>query len=192
MTGNNTYIELDKLNEISKIDPEDLTQEQLDFIFSLCKDPSNSELQMHSAELLSEVYREIANSNKDFAKRVHILYLKYLLKPDKKFGHPVCNWLASTHLRGENLDGIPWESVREISTAAEAFYNLTDHGVSSEEVNIRVRDLVKYSGIEFAKQNRWEDLFQLICEVHVAENTMDADFYRLKIPYFFISEGVNF
>ncbi len=68
----------------------------------------------------------------------------------------------------------------EISTAAEAFYDLADAGLSSDEINVRVRDLVKYAGIGFASQNRWEDLFRLISDVHDAENTMDSDFYKLK------------
>ena len=168
------------LGELSKIAPEDLTEEQLGFIFSVCEDSANTENQIQAAAILSHVYSEIADKNKDFAKRVHILYLKHLLKPNKDFGHPICNWLASTHLKGESLAGIPWESVSEVSTAAEAFYDLTESGLSSEEINVRVRDLVKYAGIGFAERNRWEDLFRLISNVHVAENTMDSDFFRLK------------
>ncbi len=169
-----------RLEELSKIAPGDLTEEQLDYLFSVCRNSAGTEAQIQAAALLSHVYSEIADSNKDFAKRVHILYLKHLLKPNKDFGHPICNWLASTHLKGESLSGIPWESAGEISTAAEAFYDLTESGLSSEDINVRVRDLVKYAGIGFAEQNRWEDLFRLISNVHVAENTMDSDFFRLK------------
>lgn len=172
--------ELEKLDELSSIDPLELTQDQMDFVFNICKGSPDSEIQMQAAALLSEAYKKIGDKDKEFAKRVHVVYLKYLLKPDEEFGHPVCNWLAATHLKGENLAGIPWDSVQEIATAAEAFYNLTEQGLSSEEVNTRVRDLVKYAGAGFAGQGRWEDLFQLLCEVHVADNTMDADFYRLK------------
>jgi Ion channel len=173
-------VENEKLGELSKIAPGDLTEEQLDYIFSVCEDSADAGAQIQAAALLSHVYSEIADANKDFAKRVHILYLKHLLKPNKEFGHPICNWLATTHLHGESLSGIPWESVGEVSTAAEALYDLTGSGLSSEEINVRVRDLVKYAGIGFADQDRWEDLFRLISDVHVAENTMDSDFYKLK------------
>lgn len=180
MTARSYASESEALVELSKIFPYDLTEEQLEFIFGVCIDSTNAADQIQAAALLSHVYSEIAETNKDFAKRVHILYLKHLLKPNRDFGHPICNWLATTHLRGESLAGIPWESVDEISTAAEAFYDLTGSGLSSEEINVRVRDLVKYAGIGFADQNRWEDLFSLISNVHVAENTMDSDFYKLK------------
>ncbi len=72
------------------------------------------------------------------------------------------------------------ESVSEVSIAAEALYNLSEQGLSSDDINVRVRDLVKYAGMEFARQDRWEDLLMLLCQVHVADNTLDADFYRLK------------
>jgi hypothetical protein len=169
-----------ELDSLANLEPESLSQDQLKYLFRICEDPPSEEIQIKAAELLSEIYMKRANSDKAFAKRVHVVFLRHLLKPSGEFGNPKCNWLASTHLTGENLADIPWESVSEISTAAEALYNLTDNGLDSEEVNIRVRDLVKYAGIEFAETECWEDLFKLISEVHVAENTMDADFYRLK------------
>lgn len=172
--------EYETLERLSKIEPESLSQDQLEYIFRNCENPPSEEIQIQAAALLSDIYKEIAHIDKAFAKRVHVVYLRYLLKPDMKFGHPACNWLASTHLKGENFADIPWESVNEISTAAEALYNLTENGLDSEEVNIRVRDMVKYAGIEFTETDRWEDLFKLISEVHVAENTMDADYYMLK------------
>ena len=170
----------EKLDRLASIEPEALTQDQLEYIFRASENPPSQEIQIQAAALLSDIYKKIAHSDKVFAKRVHVVYLRHLLKPDMKFGHPACNWLASTQLKGENFADIPWESVSEISTAAEALYNLTENGLDSEEVNMRVRDMVKYAGIEFSETDRWEDLFKLISEVHVAENTMDADFYMLK------------
>lgn len=43
-----------------------------------------------------------------------------------------------------------------------------------------MRDLVKYAGLRFAKQERWEELFNLLLRVHLPEDMMDADLFRLR------------
>ena len=174
------FSNLEKIKQLSVLDPEKLTSDQMEFLFETCRNSTSDEERARAAGTLSVIYEKIAHKDKDFAMRVHELYLRHLLKPSQEFGHPSCNWLAVTHLQGKNLSGIPWESVSEVSIAAEALYNLSEQGLSSDEINVRVKDLVKYAGMEFSRQDRWEDLLMLLCQVHVAENTMDADFYRLK------------
>jgi hypothetical protein len=171
---------IEKLTELTKIDPEYLTTDDHDLLFNAVVNSHNEETKAQAAALISKVYSVIADQIPEFAKKTHIVFTKHLLKSSKNFGHPACNWLALTHLHGENLSEIPWDSVDEVKVAAEGFYDLIGNGLDSNEINCRVRDLVKYAGLQFTENDRWEDLFKLISGVHVAGDVMDAEFYRLK------------
>ena len=85
-----------------------------------------------------------------------------------------------THLREENLAHIPWQSAQEVANAAECFYGFCEEGLSSEESHHRVRDLVRYAGIRFVRQRRWEEVFKLLSQIHLPADLMDADLFRLR------------
>ncbi len=70
MTHRPYNAELNAIEELSKAAPRDLTEEQLEFIFRVCKDSPNSEAQTQAAALLSHVYSEIAEDDKGFAEKV--------------------------------------------------------------------------------------------------------------------------
>lgn len=176
----NHDVGFEKLNELSKIDPENLTTDDHDLLFNAAINSHKDETKTQAAVLISKVYSVIADKNPEFAKKTHIVFIKHLLKSTKHFGHPTCNWLAVTHLHGENLSDIPWDSVDEVKVAAEGFYNVIGTELDSHEINRRVRDLVKYAGLQFTANDRWEDLFKLISGVHVADDVLDDEFYRLK------------
>jgi hypothetical protein len=85
-----------------------------------------------------------------------------------------------THLREENLAHIPWESAEEVASAAECFYGFSGAGLEAQESHRRVGDLVKYAGMRFAEQERWEEVFRLLARVHITSDVMDADLFWLR------------
>lgn len=167
--------QLHTLTELAESPADRLTPEQLESIFNAAARPANDDVQMRAAMLLSELYPTYAPSNPDFAQRTHTVLLRHLRQPRKAIAHPSCRWLVITHLREENLAHIPWESAEEVASAAEWFYALFEAGLTAEESHRRVRDLVKYAGLRFAIQERWEELFNLMVRVPLPGDMMDAE-----------------
>ena len=86
---------LEKIEHLSLLDPEKLTSDQIEFLFEICRNSLSDEERAQAAGLLSIIYEKIAHKDKDFALRVHELYLRHLLKPNVEFGHPSCNEIFS-------------------------------------------------------------------------------------------------
>jgi len=172
--------QLQTLAELAELPAEGLTPRQLETIFNAAARPANDDVQMRAAMLLSQLYPTLAPSNPDFAQRTHTILLRHLRQPRKMLAHPTCRWLVMTHLREENLAHIPWESAEEVARAAECFYALDAAGLTAEESHRRVRDLVKYAGLRFTQQGRWEELFNLLLRVSLPTDMMDADLFRLR------------
>lgn len=149
-------------------------------VFEVAQQPATPEVQTRAAVLLSQWYPTIAPRDPDFAQRTHTLLLRDLRQPRKTLAHPSCSWLVMTHLREENLAHIPWQSADEVASAAECFYGTCEAGLEAEESHRRVRDLVRYAGLRFAEQQRWEELFSLFARVPVTADQMDADLFRLR------------
>ncbi len=176
----NAEQQLKTLTELAEVPPEQLSVEQRETVFSIAKEPATSEVQLRAAILLSKAYPTLAPQDPDFARRTHTILLRDLHEPHKTLVHPSCSWLVMTHLRGENLAHIPWVSPEEVASAAECFYGLCDSGMTTEESHQRVRDLVKYAGLHFARQERYESIFQLLTRVPVPSTMMDADLFQLR------------
>src|SRR5262249_5709481 len=154
--------------------------EQREIVFAAAAVPATPEVQLRAAILLSKAYPTLAPVDPDFARRTHTILLRDLHEPHKTLAHPSCSWLVMTHLREENLAHIPWESPAEVASAAECFYGFSDGGMTAEESHRRVRDLVKYAGLHFARQERYEDVFQLLTRVPVPATMMDAELFQLR------------
>lgn len=166
---------------LGDVPAERLTREQREMIFAIAAEPADEELMLRAAILLSRLYPALAPGDPDFAHRTHVILLRDLRDKRKTLAHPSCSWLVMTHLREENLAHIPWQSTEEVASAAECFYGFCDDStLSSEESHRRVRDLVKYAGLHFVRQGRYEEAFQLLTRVPVPASVMDADLFRLR------------
>jgi len=175
-----TARQLQTLAELGALPPAELAVSQLEPVFEIAAHPANAEVQLQAAVLLSDAYPTLAPNDPEFAQRTHAVLLRDLLQPRKALAHPSCSWLVLTHLRAENLAHIPWRSAEEVANAAECFYGICDAGVTSDDSQLRVRDLVKYAGARFADQQNWEELFHLLARVQLPADLMDADLFRLR------------
>jgi hypothetical protein len=178
--GSNVEQQLQALALLTEVPAETLTVEQRETVFAVAAAPATPEVQVRAAILLSTAYPTLAPADPDFARRTHTLLLRDLREPRKTLAHPSCSWLVMTHLREENLAHIPWESSAEVVSAAECFYGLCNGGMTAEESHRRVRDLVKYAGLNFARQQRYEEVFQLLTRVPVPATVMDAELFQLR------------
>lgn len=172
--------QLQTLAALTELPAEQLTQTQIEGVFDAAAHPATPEVQIRAAVLLSQLYPTIAPNDPDFAQRTHCILLRDLRQPRKTLAHPSCSWLLMTHLREENLAHIPWRSAEEVASAAECFYGFNDAGLESQESHRRVRDLVRYAGLRFAEQQRWEEVFRLFARVHLPADMMDADLFWLR------------
>lgn len=172
--------QLHTLAELAELPADRLTPAELETIFAAAARPGNGEVQMRAAVLLSQLYPALAPGNPAFAQRTHTALLRDLRQPRLALAHPACRWLLTTHLRDENLAHIPWRSASEVASAAECFYGLFEAGLSADESHRRVRDLLKYAGLRFAEQGRWEEVFNVLSRVHVPVDMMDADLFKLR------------
>jgi hypothetical protein len=178
--GINAEHQLQALATLADLPAEELSVEQREIVFAAAAMPATPEVQLRAAILLSKAYPTLAPADPDFARRTHTILLRDLQEPHKTLAHPSCSWLVMTHLREENLAHIPWQSPAEVASAAECFYGFCDGGMTAEESHQRVRDLVKYAGLHFARQERYEDVFQLLTRVPVPATMMDADLFQLR------------
>ena len=178
--GVNAEQQLQALGRLAELPPEELTVEQREIVFAAASVPATPEVQLRAAILLSKAYPTLAPLDPDFARRTHTILLRDLHEPHKTLAHPSCSWLVMTHLREENLAHIPWKSPQEVASAAGCFYGFCDGGLSAEESHRRVRDLVKYAGLHFVRQGRYEDVFQLLTRVPVPSTMMDAELFQLR------------
>ncbi len=178
--GHNPERQLETLTRLADVAAEELTVEQREVVFVIAAEPATPEVQLRAAILLSKAYPTLAPVDPDFARRTHTILLRDLHEPHKTLAHPSCSWLVMTHLREENLAHIPWESPQEVASAAECFYGFSDGGMTAEESHRRVRDLVKYAGLHFARQERYEHVFQLLTRVPVPSTMMDAELFQLR------------
>ena len=165
---------------LSELKPDHISAEQRESIFAIASEPADEELMLRAAVLLSRLYPALAPHDPDFAHRTHVILLRDLRDKRKTLAHPSCSWLVMTHLREENLAHIPWQSTEEVASAAECFYGFCEGGLTAEESHRRVRDLVKYAGLHFVRQYRYEEAFQLLTRVPVPSSVMDADLFRLR------------
>jgi hypothetical protein len=172
--------QLKTLMLLAEVTAEELSVEQRETVFVIAAEPATPEVQLRAAILLSKAYPTLAPVDPDFARRTHTILLRDLHEPHKTLAHPSCSWLVMTHLREENLAHIPWQSPQEVASAAECFYGFCDGGLSAEEGHRRVRDLVKYAGLHFIRQGRYEDVFQLLTRVPVPSTMMDAELFQLR------------
>jgi hypothetical protein len=169
------------ITSLTEIPADGLTREQREMIFAIAAEPADEELMLRAAVLLSKLYPALAPQDPDFAHRTHVILLRDLRDKRKTLAHPSCSWLVMTHLREENLAHIPWQSTEEVASAAECFYGFCDDcTLSSEDCHRRVRDLVKFAGLHFVRQGRYEEAFQLLTRVPVPASVMDADLFRLR------------
>lgn len=172
--------QLQTLALVAELPADQLTAEQLESVFEAAAQPANAEVQLRAAVLLAQSYPTLAPNDPAFAQRTHTILLRDLRQPRRTLSHPSCSWLVMTHLREENLAHIPWQSAEEVASAAECFYGFCEAGLPSEESHRRVRDLVKYAGLRFAEQERWDELFELLSRIHLPADMMDADLFRLR------------
>lgn len=172
--------QLQTLGKLAEVPADALAVEQREAVFAIAAEPATPEVQLRAAILLSKAYPTLAPADPDFARRTHTILLRDLREPRTTLAHPSCSWLVMTHLREENLAHIPWQSPAEVASAAECFYGFCDSGMTVEESHRRVRDLVKYAGQHFARQQRYEDVFQLLTRVPVPSTAMDAELFQLR------------
>jgi hypothetical protein len=172
--------QLETISALADVPACDLSVADRETLFEIAERPATPEVQLRAAILLSQIYPTLAPADPDFASRTHTILLRDLREPRKTLSHPSCSWLVMTHLREENMAHIPWVSTEEVASAAECFYGFCEGGLTADESHRRVRDLVKFAGVHFLHQHRYEEVFRLLTRVPVPGSLMDADLFRLR------------
>jgi hypothetical protein len=171
---------LDDLEARAKSSPRQVTVEDLSWLADLSQHTHDEVARLRSSQLLAQLFWTFARKDQPFALRVHRLLMRDLMASRKTLSHPSCSWLVATYLQDDNLAHIPWGNATEVSAAAECFYGFYDTDTPSEAAHRRVRDLVKHSGLNFARQDQWGEVFRLLASVQMPPDVIDADLFRLR------------
>lgn len=168
------------LLEMASLSPESFQGAEVARLFELAERPANKEIELQAAALLSQLYPARAPRDPAFARRAHRILLADLRDDSNSLKHREVSWLAIAHLRDANLEHVPWESVDEVVSAVECFYGMDHHGMTAHDAQRRVRDLLKSACSLFIRQDRWESAFRLMTRVHISDELIDAELFRLR------------
>ncbi|HEX8520690.1 MAG TPA: potassium channel family protein [Tepidisphaeraceae bacterium] len=171
---------LDALEEQAHERTRRLSPEDLAWLAEVSQQTRDEISRLRGSQLLAESYWSFAHKDRDFALRVHHLLMRDLMANSRTLSHPSCSWLVATYLQDDNLPMIPWSNASEVSAAAECFYGFYDTNTTSEAAHRRVRDLVKHAGLNFARAERWGEVYRLLATVQVPPDVIDADLFRLR------------
>ena len=165
---------------LASLSPESFQGPEIATLFELAERPANKEIELQAAALLSQLYPARAPRDPAFARRAHRILLADLRDDSISLKHRDVSWLAIAHLRDANLEHVPWESVEEVVAAVECFYGMDHDGMTSHDAQRRVRDLLKSACGRFIEQERWESAFRLMSRVHISDDLIDAELFRLR------------